>query len=365
MPLNTRELTQQMHDSEIHTLSSPHRPTTTTLPPEMFPLIAKAAHPETARSLKRLNSRCNGLISTNDLVLGEMYWRLSVHPIGDCLIWGARNGHKIVVTTLLASGRNPPKETPDVWGPVSVALSRAAARGFTEIVSLLLASEDIYGLKMRAVLDETVKNGHAAVLSLLLDAGAEANGSRWAINTPLVVAASKNYVEVVSILLAAGADPYRNDHYVSIYATDFNILSNLMEFYIGTPHQHEALHILSGKKNPDIVANLLAAGADVHVDGEGPLMTAVEVGDAAMVSLLLAAGADLHSGEDMALCRAVGEGHCEVIATLLDAGADMCGGNPAAWRIAVDGECPEVIKLMADWGRRKGLKGIEKLWSLA
>ena len=71
----------------------------------------------------------------------------------------------------------------------------------------------------------------------------------------------------------------------------------------------------------DIVAQLLAAGADVHAFNDYALRGAARNGHPAVVAQLLAAGADVHANNDYALRWAAENGYQAVVAQLLAAGA--------------------------------------------
>ncbi|KAF8462145.1 hypothetical protein BDZ91DRAFT_646409, partial [Kalaharituber pfeilii] len=55
-------------------------------------------------------------------------------------------------------------------------------------------------------LQETSSNGHIEIVKLLLAAGADVNAEGGLSNTALRGASSNGYIEIVKLLLAAGAD---------------------------------------------------------------------------------------------------------------------------------------------------------------
>ena len=73
------------------------------------------------------------------------------------------------------------------------------------LASVLYALREI-GVDIGAYLFSAAKNGHAAVVSALLTAGADKNATTQNGITPLDIAAEKGHEVVVSALLAAGAD---------------------------------------------------------------------------------------------------------------------------------------------------------------
>lgn len=123
--------------------------------------------------------------------------------------------------------------------------------------------------------------------------------------TALYIAAQKGSLEAVKSLLAAGNG-------------DINI---------ATTEGATSLHCAANEGHADIVSLLLANGADVNATyyGATPLLMAAQAGHAEIVRMLLAHGADCS-----ALCKDVSplylatqNGHLEVVKILLDAGADI------------------------------------------
>ena len=99
-----------------------------------------------------------------------------------------------------------------------------------------------------------------------------------------------------------------------------------------------ALHYFATENRPDIVAWLLAHGANPNgiKDGDSPLHAAAQLGHQDACRALIEAGADLDRRDSLgetALHKASSGGYVEIIRTLLDAGADpsiteTCGEAP-------------------------------------
>ncbi len=96
-----------------------------------------------------------------------------------------------------------------------------------------------------------------------------------------------------------------------------------------------ALHAAAVQGHADVVAILLAAGADVDAldeYGSTPLLNAAGPSNAASVALLLEAGADLHYRDSLygqtPIRRAAEWGKAEVLRPLLAAGADPNEWSP-------------------------------------
>jgi hypothetical protein len=158
-------------------------------------------------------------------------------------------------------------------------LHLAAQRGHAEAVSILLdAGADVLARGMRVEWDAGVSegtagvvdaaiykstavhlaaaNGHANVVEILLDAGAEVWAEDTLSFTPLLLAVRFLHRKVVQLLLAAGADV--NDHFRNVCTV---------------------LFLAVGNRDPETVKILLDAGADTKFEtkqGFTPLSFAVE-----------------------------------------------------------------------------------------
>jgi ankyrin repeat protein len=168
---------------------------------------------------------------------------------------------------------------------------------------------------------EASYRGNLNVVTALIAAGADPNAARpvpagspfvWekapvyghveAGSTPLLVASERGHLDVVRALIAAGADVNAN-------------------VVIGW----KPLQVASADGNLGMVTALIAAGADVNadIDGDTPLQVASEQGHLGVVAALTAAGADVNA-EDVngatALLWAYRRGHLDVVMALIAAG---------------------------------------------
>ena len=173
-----------------------------------------------------------------------------------------------VWTLLLAPGTKGSHRGPDP------AFVQAAAAGNLEGVEAMIedgAWVDARDLTSTTALTAAASQGHVEIVRVLLQAGADVDvvGLR---DTALAAAADSGHVDVVRTLLNAGAT-----------------LDRLL------PGNDTALIRAARNGNEEIVAMLLAAGADADAQGmfgSTALMHAAERGRVKIVQLLVAAGAD-------------------------------------------------------------------------
>jgi ankyrin repeat protein len=137
--------------------------------------------------------------------------------------------------------------------------------------------------------------------------------------TPLIVASSLGYADIVDVLLQYGADTDEAD-----------------------PDGVTALHAAASMGHADVLARLLDAGDVVNAQdchGRTALQRAVEVEAIACVEMLLTAGADVHlcDNEGATLLHAAASvGHAGLIRLFLEAGLDpntaaSDGDTPLHW----------------------------------
>ncbi|MYI67020.1 MAG: hypothetical protein F4107_13950, partial [Gemmatimonadetes bacterium] len=153
-----------------------------------------------------------------------------------------------------------------------------------------------------------------AVITALVQAGADVNARGAWDNTPLHDAAEHGTPRVVRALLAAGAE-------VDARPRGFDSYSGVAN----TPLHHAARN-----PDPEVTAALLEAGADVNAQGARgvtPLHYAAWNRDPAVAELLLAAGAEVNAGGSDGITplhnAAAGNPNPAVFAVLLGAGADV------------------------------------------
>ena len=162
--------------------------------------------------------------------------------------------------------------------------------------------------------------------------------------TPLIIAAKKDYLEIASILIEAGAK------------IDYSPDTWLHGDYYQTPVIQACI-----KGNVATLNTLIEAGADINLtnmEGESPLWLAVHHQQIEVVQICIDAGADVNmniNDGSSPLFHAVTKNYIEIARLLLKAGADVnktcimfgfCPNQPLNYAI-INGEI-EMVKLLIE-----------------
>jgi ankyrin repeat protein len=231
----------------------------------------------------------------------------------DCPLSFAVYGRdEAIIQQLLDAGadlyfRNPAGET---------LLHISCARGVRSLVEHLLDNDaaeiDLISANGGTPLGYAAMQGHAEIVKLLLDRGADPNPVPSGEITPLLFTCWRNQFECAKLLLEHGAQV---DHPAHRNAT--------------------ALFFAAESCSPEMVKLLIDHGASVnHVNevGETALIKASAGGYSDRVAALLAAKADANLGKDeggrTALQLAALGGHLEVARQLIDHGGDVKARTP-------------------------------------
>lgn len=189
-------------------------------------------------------------------------------------------------------------------------VSLAARRTNAPLVSLLLShgapaetfDRQTRGAVGRAPMHEAARRGWVEGMELLHVAGASVESLDDQGQAPIHIASARGQIEALDWLLSHGASP--------------------------TGPLGSANTALHTAKNPEVVARLLAAGADankLNARGDTALHAQVRLGRAEMVKALLDAGADPNRSNPRGVVplAEIGRGEAQAVTRLLlDAGAD-------------------------------------------
>ncbi|KAJ5984659.1 hypothetical protein N7481_006758 [Penicillium waksmanii] len=323
----------------------------------------------------------------------------------------AIHGHPTLSEYLLRVGAR--QSIPSFIGQRPVWL--AAFQGHADVVNVLLSAatpprwEDD-GLSIKELMTEAVSAavlaGQGSVLQVLFTHGVDVNVFAPDFSeSPLHIAARCGHRELVSWLLAYGADPNlivrprcsTAPLTAAVIAGHTDLVSILIP---GTAmfHRTRALAFAVAQQNRPLIQTLLAGGAPPHFGPEDirratyagndyedwvqPLLAAVHTKDLKLVELLLDAGADVNvpcreigseQGKifDRVLFWAVEAADETIVELLLARGAnpemsDMMGCSPLVY--AVEGGYEAVLRVLLAYGanplRAVNYSG-EELWSLA
>jgi ankyrin repeat protein len=192
------------------------------------------------------------------------------------------------------------------------ALSRAAGDGYLEFVRYLL---DEHERKIMSPIDPD------QVVPLVLWSPVHPD-----IDEALTEAAEHGHVEIVEVLLDAGAN-------ISYYHC-------------------EALRWASAHGNIQTVRLLVDRGADLSINDCQSLHWAAQDGHLDVVEFLLKRGADVSSKDNEAIYLGVKEGQLDTVKLLLKHGASLFReeGDVSLARVAADYHRPEILQFLLEQG---------------
>eukprot|EP00045_Choanoeca_perplexa_P014595 m.173175 g.173175 ORF g.173175 m.173175 type:complete len:653 (+) comp16731_c0_seq1:118-2076(+) len=193
------------------------------------------------------------------------------------------------------------------------------------LVTAMLREEDASGDKC---LHAAARSGQVALVSMLLDLGAAVNVLRFNGVTPLFEACYKGHDSVVKALLKAGAC----FNSATFAEPKPSRVVKVTDEYDDNGHPDNGaltpLAVASREGHLNIVQMLLEAGADPNINGRQgtALVLASQRGHIDVASMLISKCDNINAANadgTTALHWACGQGHDQVCRVLLDAGADI------------------------------------------
>ena len=273
--------------------------------------------------------------------------------------------------------------------PEAVPLYYAALCGFHGLVERLLTAHpqdlNAQGGIRGSPLNAAIHKGHRNIALFLLEHGADVESRGLQDQTPLYMASSVGYTDVVRSLIGRHANPNAecddyDEHFNTVNWTPLHaavdrrhldILLLLLECGAHVDHRggqgQTALYMASSRGYTEIVGSLIARGADPNaicddLDGDGnvvkwtPLLVASRNGDLEIAKVLLRDNADVNYQDQ--LCRSpllVASRHqpSDLARLLLNHGANLdtldYSGNSALHQASMNGSTTTVM-LFLEYG---------------
>lgn len=262
---------------------------------------------------------------------------------------------------------DPEAPKPDIWDSAIVKESQSGIR--TTTIPPKAIQEHQSPPRPQPWRDHTplmvaVRMGHLEVVKVLVAAGASLEANSWYTRSPLHLAIAAGQYSIAQCLIAAGADVNlrdRNGNTALSYAeqSDPDVTKNeLVEeenFFCKSERYHKTLEKRKVSRQQRIAKYLREAGATEQGIKELMLVKAAAQGKLGEVEALIDIGAEINQivpNYGTALLQAVIKGHQEIVATLLAEGAEpniYANANPPIIKAAENGFL-EIVRMLLDAG---------------
>ena len=306
-----------------------------------------------------------------NLLLANERINVDITNGGTALTQVTEEGNVEVAKLLLAAGANVNLAADSKWPP----LLTAADKLFVELVRLFLVQEDIdvnvTDQESQSALYKAAMDGHVEIIEMLLKAGGDPNIQTSQLFTPLMAAAYYGFTEVVRLLVThqgIEADLTDNLDQTSLYKAagegHIEVVELLLNAGANVNHQTDEkwtpLQTAVYNKRPEIVKLLLNQN-DIDLNATNSedryaLFHAITNNDTEMVKLLLDAGAEPNLAPKTIappLPTAGQRGVLEILDLLIDAGADPnlpCPDGNSALFLATAHSTVEAMERLLDAG---------------
>ncbi len=262
----------------------------------------------------------------------------------------ARAEHAEVMHLLVAGGADVDRPGSSGWTPLAIAACIGSANAVRSLLMLGAKLTPAHPGEPFALHYATAE-GQAAVVQVLLEAGHDPNVV-WSGVTPLVQAVNLGREDLVSLLLAAGADidmQIAQEYYSAVtlavargHAPVVALLADAGANLAApaSPEEYSLLHLAALHGHASVLSALLdrvESPDPVDSYGRTPLSYAAHWGHAPVVRRLVEAGADWRRPDTAGygpLSAAVFAGRTEVVQELLTLGADPWDRDAHAWMAA-------------------------------
>ncbi len=225
------------------------------------------------------------------------------------------------------------------------------------------AQVDAVGKNGETALSEAAARGYGELVKLLLTRGSDINLQGKGGETPLSMAAGGGRLETVKLLIDKGADVKgdlgQSALMAALMENQSKVANYLVERHvcIGEDDGSKVLLNAARSGNSEIVELVLKCGANIegkHAGGYTPLMAAVERGHLGITKFLLDRGAKVNAKNRdngyTPLFYAVGNGHVQIVKLLISGGADVSAriGQYGKSVLEMAGGNKELIRLLKE-----------------